>query len=180
MANCCPHDWVDIVGAFGPTLATLFAGGVAISVYKRGEKFQRQLVRPLLTVRYMINPGHEETRWIVSLRNEGQGAANVEAFTVVAGERIIEPEPLENPTQYWERVLDALGVLKVRFVEAGHRLEPPVSVGAGQEQVLFDANMYGRGADVSAAIGQLEIRIHGKSGLGEPFLIRHRFGHSDS
>jgi hypothetical protein len=99
MATGNQHDWVDILAALGPTIATVFAGVATIHVYLRGERFQRQLVRPLMVVRHEISPGLEYTRWIVNLRNEGQGAANIDAITVVAGEQIIEPEPMPSPRE---------------------------------------------------------------------------------
>jgi hypothetical protein len=178
MANCCPHDWVDYVGAFGPTLATVFAGYAALSVYRRGESFQKQLVRPLLTFRHDIHPGHEETRWIFSLRNDGQGTANIESFTVLADNQILEAEPLEMPKAYWERVVSALG-LSFRYVE-GWRLDVPVSFGHGTQQPLFDAALRGQPGEISAGIKKLEVRLHAYSSLGEHFIIHHRYGHTNS
>jgi len=155
----------------------LFAGAATISVYRRGERFQQQLVRPLLAVRHNINSGTEETRWILSLKNEGQGAANIEAFTVIAGHRIMEVKPLQTPREYWEGVLTALG-LTFRYLESANRLEPPVSLGSGTEHVLFDAALRGKADDIAAAIEKLEVRLHLHSSLGERFVIHHRYGHT--
>jgi hypothetical protein len=109
----------------------LFAGAATIVVYKRGEKFQRQLVRPLLAVRHIVIPGPETlTWWIVEIKNEGQGAANIDAITVVAGQEILEPEPLQSPSEYWQSVLYGLGILAVHHVEA-NIVAPPLSIGSG-------------------------------------------------
>src|SRR5580658_4512047 len=111
MANCCPHDFVDWLAALGPTLATLFAGAATISVYRRGEKLQRQLVRPLIAVRQQVAPQEPYWRWKVEIRNEGGGSANIESLTVVAKETISSPEVLESPDMFWARVLLDLGAL---------------------------------------------------------------------
>jgi hypothetical protein len=178
MANCCAHDFVDWLAALGPTLATVFAGAATLVVYRRGELFQRQLVRPLVVVRHQVNPGHEYTRWIVQVKNEGQGAANIDAITVVAGEHIIEFDPMESPRDYWQRVLTSLGLASVLSVD-GWRIEPPYSMGSGAEQPLFDAHVQGQREEISTAITKLEIRLRVHSSLGERFVIRHRFGHNE-
>jgi hypothetical protein len=57
MPCTCSRDWVDYLSALGPTLATVFAGIATVHVYLRGEKFQRQLVRPLIVVHHQVSPG---------------------------------------------------------------------------------------------------------------------------
>lgn len=179
MPNGCSHDWVDMVGAFGPTLATVFAGIATIAVYRRGEKFQRQLVRPLVVVRHMISPGHERTLWNVSVKNEGQGAANVEAFAIVAGDRLISPEPLESPAIYWTRVLDALRIPYHPGL-AGWLLAPPVSLAPGAEEPLLEVQLVGNGPQVAEGIKRLQIRLGGVSSLGERFAIHSSYGHTEA
>jgi hypothetical protein len=181
MASCCQHDFVDWLAALGPTLATLFAGATTILVYRRGEKFQRQLVRPLLVIRHKLSPFDELfTRWIAEIRNEGQGAATVDSFTVVAGEEIIEPEPLQAPREYWQTVLYGLGILRVQAVEDAHVILPPVSIATSESVVLFDAQVQGERDAINAAVKKLEIRLHYRSALGETFTLHHRYGHAGS
>jgi hypothetical protein len=178
----CQHDFVDWLAALGPTLATVFAGIATIIVYLRGEKFQRQLVRPLLVIRQKFNPMDDErfVRWIAEIRNEGQGAANIDAFTVVASEDIMEPEAMLEPKQYWERVLYALNILRVQRVEHGNTILPPLSVATNEVIVLFDAYVQGTHEGINAAVKRLELRVRYRSSLGETFTIRHRYGHAEA
>lgn len=178
MASCCQHDLVDWLAALGPTLATVFAGVATILVYRRGERFQRQLVRPLLVVRHQINPNEPFVRWIAELRNQGQGAANIDSFTVIAGEEIVEPEPLQAPKEYWEGVLYGLGILRVQTVADARTVLAPLSVATNESVVLFDANIQGDRDSLNAAVKKLEIRLRYHSALGEKFTLHHRFGHS--
>jgi hypothetical protein len=167
-----------MVGAFGPTLATVFAGVATIAVYRRGEKFQRQLVRPLVVIRHRLNPGHERTLWNVSVKNEGQGAANVEAIGIVAGDCPNRPGPLQSPANYWEQAMNAVGILHIRSV-AGFWLDPPVSLAPGAEEQLFEADLGGNGPDVAQGIRRLQIRLSGQSALGERFAIYSSYGHTE-
>jgi hypothetical protein len=180
MSGCCHHDLVDWLAALGPTLATVFAGLATISVYRRGERFQRQLVRPLLAVRQAISPNvNGFVRWIVEIRNEGQGPANIDNITVIAGEKIIDPEPMQSPNDYWHGVILTLGILRVHSVEGGQTISPPVSV-KGDPLVLFDASVQGETDKISEAIKKLEIRLKYRSSLGEKFSIHSRYGHTES
>jgi hypothetical protein len=179
MSACCQRDLVDWLAALGPTLATLFAGLATISVYLRGERFQRQLVRPLLAVRHRINPSDPFIRWIVEIRNEGQGPATIDSITVIADEQIIEPEPMQSPNDYWNGVIFALGVLRIHGLEGGQVVAPPVSI-KSEPFVLFDAHIQGERDKIDAAIRRLEIRLKYQSSLGERFSIRSRYGHTES
>lgn len=175
MFNCSAPNTIAWLAALGPTIATLFAGIATILVYVRGERFQRQLVRPVLVVRDKIRSESEGVvRWIAQINNEGQGAAHVEMFAVIAGERAIRPEPMQSAAEYWSTVLSALGILDVEQVE-GEFVSPPLSIGSGGERVLFDAHVRGQRQQISAAIKSIEIRIDGRSALGERFAIHHRF-----
>lgn len=179
MSAGCPRDFVDWLGALGPTIATVFAGLATISVYRRGERFQRQLVRPLIAVRQVINPGANQfTRWIVDIRNEGQGPANIDGITVIAGDQIVEPEPMQSPNDYWHGVIAALGVLRIHSVEGGQVISPPVSI-KGEPFVLFDAHVQGEPEKIGAAIKKLEIRLKYRSSLGERFNLHSRYGHAE-
>jgi hypothetical protein len=174
MSNCCPHNFVDWLAALGPTLATVFAGVATISVYKRGEQLQRQITRPLLVIHHRVAQGAPFWHWIIEVRNEGQGPANIEAFTIVAGEEIVELEPTESPTDYWNRVLTALGVLRVHSV-TGNAVLPPLSIGGGAEYLLLDAHIGGEPRAINAVIRRLEIRVRYKSALGDQVTLHHRF-----
>jgi hypothetical protein len=129
VSTCFQHDWVDWLAALGPTLATLFAAAVTISVYRKGEKLQRLLVRLLIVVRQQVAPQDPYWCWKVEIRNEGAGAANIESFTVVAKETILSPEVLEAPDAFWNSVLFELGALGGVKVQASNMVSPPLSIG---------------------------------------------------
>ena len=175
MLTCCHHDWVDILAALGPTLATVFAGIATIMVYIRGERFQRRLVRPLLVVKHKIRTRENFTQWIVLLKNEGQVAANIDVMTVVAGAEIMAPKSMQPPDEYWTSVLYACDVFAVQNIRECHTILTPFSIRASDEVVLFDATLRGPRNNHAEAIKKLEIRVKGESALGEPFVIHRRF-----
>jgi hypothetical protein len=62
----------DYLAALGPTLATIAAGTATVPVYLRSEKFQKQLVRPLIVVGHKISiESPPFWRWVVEIKNEG-------------------------------------------------------------------------------------------------------------
>ncbi len=178
MGNCCRHDWIDILAALGPTLATIFAGTATVLVYLRGERFQRRLVRPLIVVRQQIESGTPFWQWRVEIRNEGQGAANIESFVVVAADEIVTFEAMRKPSEYWNDVLLRSGATRVQQVK-GNILMPPFSIGAGASHLLFEAQVAGQAADVDTIVRKLEIRGKYSSSFGEQNSFRSRFGRDD-
>jgi hypothetical protein len=176
MTGCCSHDLLDWVTALAPTAAATGAVVATIYVYRRSEQLQRQLVRPLLVVKHQINPG-VIVRWIVTIQNEGQGAANIEAITVLAGEKIQESQPMQSPVEYWKEALHALGILAFQSLEDTQVILPPYSIPIGGRVVLFDAQIPADTQDIGEAI---KIRLRYKSVLGETYKLHHRYGHSDS
>jgi len=176
MSTCCQHDWIDLLAALGPTLATLFAAAATISVYRRGEKLQRQLVRPLIVIRQGVDPAAPFWRWRVEIRNEGKGAANIESFTVVAKDEILSPEAMEPPSDFWSRVFNKLGVLRIQKIESAHLVSPPLSIGGGASYLLCDAFFAGERKEIDSIVRGLEIGGICRSELGDISKFRGRYG----
>jgi hypothetical protein len=91
-------------------------------------------------VRQSVWAGSPFWQWQVKIRNEGQGAANIESFVVIADGDIVPYELLEAPPDYWIAVLIKLGALSVEKLE-GSVLVTPVSIGAGDSHLLFHAHI---------------------------------------
>jgi hypothetical protein len=178
MTGCPQHDWVDYLAALGPTLATIFAGVATVHVYLRSERFQKQLVRPLIVVRQQISIGEPFAQWKIEVRNEGAGAANIESCVVIADGDIVPYEPLEGPSAYWSFVLLKLGTLRVQKID-GNVLLTPCSIGAGASHLLFHAHIAGQSAAIEALARKLEIKGAFTSSFGERKSFRSRFGRDD-
>jgi hypothetical protein len=167
-------EW--LAPTLGSVFATLVAGYVAVRVSRRSDRTARALSLPLLSFSDQVDTSSENfTRWVVDIRNDGQGAATIEALTVVAGEQIITPEPLEPPDRYWSRVLYTLGVLQVQMV-TGNLVLPPRTLGPHAEILLFDAILRDPRAHLSALLPRLQIRLKGHSALGDSLKLTQRFG----
>lgn len=137
---------------------------------------RRYLARPLVAVQWGFQPNQGAfTRWTIELRNEAPDAVNIESMTVVSGGEIIEWEaPLESPTAYWRRVLDAAGILRTQRIE-GNVIDPPRSIGGDTGILLFDAYVAGQQESVRQAIDAVEIRLRCRSAGGETSATSHRY-----
>ncbi len=174
MSNCYQHDWVDWLAAIGPTLATVFAGIATVHVYLRGERFQRKMVRPLIAIRQHLSHDTNFWRWRIELRNEGQGAANIESFTIVARDEIRLPDLSESTIEYWTRVLNKLGASRIEKLD-GNIFAPPLAIGAGASLLIFDALIPGQRQDIDRIVSRLEIKGTYTSVFGDAASFRSRF-----
>jgi hypothetical protein len=178
MGTCCHHDWVDYLAALGPTIATIAAGTATVLVYLRGEKFQKKLVRPLIVVGHKLSVSPPLWHWIVEIRNEGQGAANIESCVIVAANEIVTWESPQPASDFWAGVLLRLGALRVQQVK-GHIILTPFAIGARETHLLFDAHVAGQVEQADAIMRKLEIRGKYTSSFGERKSFRMRFGRDD-
>ena len=176
--TCCHHDWVDYLAALGPTIATIAAGTATVLVYLRSEKFQKQLVRPLIVVGHKLSVSPPYWHWVVEIRNEGQGAANIESCTIVAANEIASWEAPQSASDFWADGLLRLGALHVQKV-TGNVILTPFAIGAGATHLLFDGLVRGQGTDADAIMRKLEIRGKYSSSFGERKSFRMRFGRDD-
>jgi hypothetical protein len=167
-------EW--LAPTLGSVFAALFAGYIAVYVSRRSDRTARALSLPLLSFTDQLDTSSENfTRWVVDVRNDGQGAATIESLTVVAGDEIVVPGPLEPPDQYWTRVLYRLGVIQVQMV-TGNLVLPPRTLGPHAELLLFDAILREPRAHLSRLLPRLQIRLKGHSALGDSLKLTQRFG----
>jgi len=167
------HPILDWAAVLVPSATALY---VAFAIYRRQERTRRYLARPLVAVQWGFQPNQGPfTRWVIELRNEAADAVNVESMTVVSrGEIIRWNAPLEPPTDYWRRVLDAAGILRIQQIE-GNVIGPPRSIAGKAGIVLFDACVAGQLESITRAIEAVEIRLRCRSTAGETSATSHRY-----
>lgn len=172
---CCGHDALDWFAAIGPAAAAFFAAWIAWDTYKRGERLQRQLARPLISIRHNLAPGTNVIRWIIELRNDGASAANIERFRVLVKGEALAAETLQSPDNYWRMVLVGLGALQIRGVTNTRIVRTPLALGGGSQLTLFDATLGGESPALEKVISNLELRLNYTSAFGDEFECASRY-----
>jgi hypothetical protein len=164
------HDALDWFAAIGPTLAAFFAAWVAWRTYWNGDKLQRELARPILSIRHNFQrPSDNTLAWVVELRNDGHSPANIERFSVFVGGEKVELGTIQSPDEYWEGILYQLGALRLTRRASSIAIHPPLAIGAASGITLFNILLLGEDKDFEKVISNLEIRMKFKSHLGEEF-----------
>jgi len=165
------------VAAAGPTVATFVTAWVAYRVYSQGEKAQRLLTRPRLGFTHSVKPTPVPNAWLwgLSFRNNGQSTAEIIRVIVLVDGTPVDWQPLEQPAQYWTRILAAIGLTPgADFL--GWQLVLPESLGGGSEMGLGTGTVTGTRQAANAVFTRIEVRITYKSVFGDTWTESSRTG----
>jgi hypothetical protein len=178
--TCCGHDALDWLAAVGPTLATLVASGIAWSAYRSNETTQRLLVRPRLGFRHGIVPAPPPSAaftWAIALRNHGQSAAKILQVDVLVDGTVIAPSPLEQPGEYWTRIIKLVGVFpQTNTLFLGWTINAPESLGAGVEQPLVSGTVLGPVPAIQGLATRIEVRVTYESAFNDSWVESSKSG----
>jgi hypothetical protein len=167
-ANCCGHDALDWLAAIGPTIATFAAAGVAWVVYRSDARARRELSRPMLVFKESLNPTGLSMRWRLELRNHGQSLADIRQISISVEGKEQKPSRLQQPNPFWDKTLSTLGEVYVASI-TGNLIFAPFSIGAGFEQLIFDALLEGEEPKIASALVKLNIKVTYESPLGDVY-----------